>query len=132
MTPEKIAKLRNMALRGTPGEVQAAKHILAQAGVDWRTPTPPVMDTVKSFFGADITRRFDVAIEHATDMVLMQILLNAFCKRVHSIHMVEAGKMRVVATRTEMKQIMAVFSKRRKEMATKLYMHGKIILNFNV
>jgi hypothetical protein len=131
MTPEKIAKLRELAERGVDGERDTARRMLTNMGLDWRKPKAPIVDTVKSFFGADITRKFDVDIKYASDVLFMQLLVNTMTRGKRGISII-MNKIRVTATRTEMREIMAVYSRKRGEFDDRMLIHGRIVLNFDL
>lgn len=130
MTEEKIAKLREMADRGTVHEKENAKRILSNLGIDWRKPKIPVVDKVKSVFGYNIKKKYSVSPNYASDLLLLGTLLSLFTiKREDYSLSIENGKIYFECTEDVAKDVMNAYTKMKASFSNEISRHAQSFIS---
>ncbi len=128
MSPEKLAKIIELARYGIGGEKENAQRICTKYGVDWNKKVKEsFIDKTKSMFGGDIQREYTVSLKYPTDMALIDVLANKVCGNKHKLSM-RYNELIIKCTQGEMKLISENFNKLRREYADLMNVLGKMYM----
>lgn len=128
MSPEKLAKIIELARYGIGGEKENAQRICTKYGVDWNKKVKEsFIDKTKSAFGGNIQREYTVSLKYPTDMALIDVLANKVCGNKHKLSM-RYNELIIKCTQGEMKLISENFNKLRREYADLMNVLGKIYM----
>jgi len=131
MSPEKIAKLRELADRGVGGEKENAKAILTRLGIDWRKPKESFKEKVYSTFGKTYQnpiKTYRIKMSLASDVVLLTSLLYRITGS-GEITVKEYGYMEFTCTEKQMQDLSRIYHKIRHSFNKELFSKAGTFLN---
>lgn len=134
MTPERIEKIREHALRGEGEEKKSARAILTKLGIPWERPKESIIDRMKTVFGGNIKHRMRFSILKSTDILLIQTLVNVFIDKNRSI-MMENNDIYIQLTAGEYHIMCKLYNDNNRASFQRSmieYAHSKVELDFKI
>lgn len=113
MSPERIAKMRELAERGIGGEKENARAILTRLGIDWRKPKETVKEKVYSAFGKTYQnpiKTYRIQMTGVADLTLLALLLQRLT-RADGLSVKDGSYMQFQCTEREMQDLSRVYHK---------------------
>jgi hypothetical protein len=125
MTPEKVAKLRELAERGVGGEKDNARAILTKNGIDWKKPVEPILTRVKQAFNMNTYHTYKFDFSKSTDLLLLQILCETIAKRNCQLRMDIDLQLQVVLSPGEYAEIYLLYKKNSDNFAQDIFRYAR-------